>query len=570
MKIVFTLFLAIIFNPLCFAFDNSKIDVKFKSLPDSIPCELDTAVNLYNCSNKGEAILLRATPFGFLALGKDQNNSPIEMKVEKIEITGRVVYQEMFKNANSGSSLAAEKDFISEFLKNVLLIDNLLGIDDSLVSKGSEKTRSFAKSLLAESSRLKQKAKEILYDKKLDVVLNNGQQISCRREETRALTPQEKAAQTAFNSIQCGAFECDPVIIDGKSYHASMMYIQPGAPYSGSIHLLSGDGTNSPSVSIKRITSEQSPYPLKGNTDIFASLGMSVDVVQDRFSYVLPKSMSEESKNLNRFNTPLFEQTFSIYQSMCPNSRALENIKKEKDSLLEQVSGLELAQFIRLLANGNLVGNFVNPQLASNLGCFYQGVYLDQEAAKNLERIKKDIHPDQSPGQTITLEKANQLFKKALNMKDIAWGYKQDGCYARAHLMARRFEKEGIRVDKVWIKGKLYVPNTEPAIQWNFHVAPIVYVKDAKGEIQKMVIDPSLFNKPVTVEEWDHSMSKRTIRGSITTAYPFPQNAADTERSALAFSSSDPYTSGDDANMTEEKKMTNAKETMAEYKKLEK
>ena len=148
-------------------------------------------------------------------------------------------------------------------------------------------------------------------------------------------------------------------------------------------------------------------------------------------------------------------------------------------------------------------------------------------------------------------------------MDDIAWNYKYDGCYARAHIMARRFEAQGIRVDKAWIKGDLYVEDTD--ITWNYHVAPLLYVEDEKGKIQKMVIDPSIFDRPVTLEEWDNKIAKKTKKGSVKTAFPFPQNASFYERSALAISNSDPYTPAENIDDTEETKMQHAKETMIQY-----
>jgi hypothetical protein len=111
-------------------------------------------------------------------------------------------------------------------------------------------------------------------------------------------------------------------------------------------------------------------------------------------------------------------------------------------------------------------------------------------------------------------------------MDDIAWNYKQDGCYARAHLMARRFEAEGIRVDKAWIKGHLNILDPQNPISWNFHVAPLVYVQMPNGKMEKMVIDPSLFDKPITLDEWDKKMVKGTHGESARTAFPFPVNSA--------------------------------------------
>ena len=37
---------------------------------------------------------------------------------------------------------------------------------------------------------------------------------------------------------------------------------------------------------------------------------------------------------------------------------------------------------------------------------------------------------------------------------------------------------------------------------WHYHVAPAVRVRGADGSVHDMVLDPSLFDRPATVEEW--------------------------------------------------------------------
>lgn len=102
--------------------------------------------------------------------------------------------------------------------------------------------------------------------------------------------------------------------------------------------------------------------------------------------------------------------------------------------------------------------------------------------------------------------KAQQLFRDFLaNPPDIPFRYPQDGCYARATEMARIAEKENIQMAKIFAEGlliaKMDYPKL-PAVSWGWHVAPMVYVKKKSGLIVKMVFDPSLFDKPVSEEEW--------------------------------------------------------------------
>tara|TARA_R110000868_G_scaffold117599_4_gene312162 strand:- start:6080 stop:7648 length:1569 start_codon:yes stop_codon:yes gene_type:complete len=222
-----------------------------------------------------------------------------------------------------------------------------------------------------------------------------------------------------------------------------------------------------------------------------------------------------------------------------------------------EVANAEMVQIVEV-TNNVLFSRLINPDAIPENSCrdgdtWYRGQSFD---------LSRDILTNSSP-KTIDMETATRLFNEARAMDDISWNYKMDGCYARAHLMARRFEEQGIHVDKVWIKGDLRVP--EAGIQWNFHVAPIVYVEDAAGNVQKMVIDPSLMDGPVPVAQWSAKMEKGVVGDTIETSYPFPGNVMNLERTAIAYSNSDPYLPYDQINMSEEEKMRLASQTMETY-----
>lgn len=129
--------------------------------------------------------------------------------------------------------------------------------------------------------------------------------------------------------------------------------------------------------------------------------------------------------------------------------------------------------------------------------------------------------------------------------------------------MARRFEKMGLTVKKAWIKGELHVPGTD--IDWGYHVAPLIEAKDSKGNIVQYVIDPSLTDKAVTLDEWVATMDKKSSKSVMKTTYPIAENGLDFQRTVVAVSSSDPYAPLDIKELTETQKMANAKEVLAEY-----
>ncbi len=79
--------------------------------------------------------------------------------------------------------------------------------------------------------------------------------------------------------------------------------------------------------------------------------------------------------------------------------------------------------------------------------------------------------------------------------------YPDDGCWGRAHEMCRLLIKAGVQPNKVWIYGSLKAQTTNNPnciVNWGWHVAPTVHVSGSGI----LVIDPSLFNSPVTEATW--------------------------------------------------------------------
>lgn len=100
---------------------------------------------------------------------------------------------------------------------------------------------------------------------------------------------------------------------------------------------------------------------------------------------------------------------------------------------------------------------------------------------------------------------AKKIFNKLATQKHIAYKYTQDGCNPRAHEMARIMDNEGIVSGKMFAEGRLVVPGSPSATY--FHVAPFILV-NRNGKIQQMVLDPSVFKEPVSVDKWSKSLTQ--------------------------------------------------------------
>jgi len=130
----------------------------------------------------------------------------------------------------------------------------------------------------------------------------------------------------------------------------------------------------------------------------------------------------------------------------------------------------------------------------------------------------------------ISLEEAQKYFDECKNLKvyksngeivSLNYDFPEEFCHLRAHEMAEYFKKKGIDCDKIFIVSTNYKglgnlaaesatlkdATGQPLFfEWLFHVAPVVKI-DNNGNLIKYVIDPSIFDRPVTIDEWIKSIS---------------------------------------------------------------
>ena len=245
----------------------------------------------------------------------------------------------------------------------------------------------------------------------------------------------------------------------------------------------------------------------------------------------------------------------------CPrlNQREfLNGLEKVK----EKIAVSKMVQLIEK-TNDGLQSNLVNEDLLPKGVCKDSDYYYEQEAKQDIDRFSAS-----GPITPISMRKAIELFEQQKKRKDIAWNYQDDGCYARAHLMTRAFKDVGVISDKVWARGDFSMKALDGhEINWNYHVAPIVYVKKPTGRIEKVVIDPSVTDRPVSVSDWLHSFERKKSRKTPIeyTVYPLPDDAKSYERSVISYSNMLPISPTSPSNATEAELDLVARETMRDF-----
>ncbi len=139
--------------------------------------------------------------------------------------------------------------------------------------------------------------------------------------------------------------------------------------------------------------------------------------------------------------------------------------------------------------------------------------------------------------QPIPLEKVIKLFDYLAGMDDLAFGYHDDGCYARAHIMCYRLRHLGLNPKKIWAidyRDGLTVELPNKKQEWDWHVAPTLSTLMPDGSTQELALDPALFNGPVTTDEWGETIHARSgvIKIRPLTASPNAMNSDYAPRSA--------------------------------------
>jgi hypothetical protein len=500
----------------------------------------------FHCEDGANKILVVKNFLGYAAILKEGDNLPAMKWVEKVTEGDKVLF-EIPKVSFSGMSnnIIQKRNTRSDRIADAMgIIANLKDMNDD-----------FAKEFVSEARAYVNKEKQAKNKVKMTV---DDRQFDCKRGQDRPLTEVETKTETLYNiKLQCNFYVCTDQI--GRKV---LSYVPSLGSYDSPYFLdLNKEKTELRFDGLKISDESKEDAPLFNIPKVD---GTSWKYANSDENLLVPSKFDKNKNAFYFFTDPATSTMREGTKNLCGGDDEVKNLLAEEKKIIDifqdELVKTNLTHYLTLL-DGKLFSIYIDAAKAVGLGCSYDNMILSSEAAKHLEWLQKANK--KSEEKYLSEEEVQELFIKAKNMPDIPFGYKYDGCYARAHVMARRFEALGIPTQKVWIKGDLYVPGTD--IRWNYHVAPVVLVKMKNGEIKKYAIDPSLNDKAVTVDGWVESMGKRVKGGVVQTQYPFPENVSSFQRTAVAFSSSDIYIPDYDEIRTEDKNMALAIKTMKEY-----
>jgi hypothetical protein len=134
-------------------------------------------------------------------------------------------------------------------------------------------------------------------------------------------------------------------------------------------------------------------------------------------------------------------------------------------------------------------------------------------------------------------EELRSICEGYANDPNMVNGYIWDGCYARAHVMAKDLMDRGINVSKAFIFGSgeytLHSQNSWIAVNWGYHVAPLVFAHDPyTNEIEPFILDPGLAPRPLRPAEWIDCLGDKKARIELmrVAQYQPPTEGQDLQR----------------------------------------
>lgn len=124
----------------------------------------------------------------------------------------------------------------------------------------------------------------------------------------------------------------------------------------------------------------------------------------------------------------------------------------------------------------------------------------------------------------VSMQKAREYFEYVKKQKNIPHGLIADGCHVRAQQMADLARLRQIQVAKAVVEittpEKLIIKSSEGPWRalWDYHIAPVVFVRDSEGNSRPYIVDPALFPEPVSRTAWLQRIFKDSPEQAVSGA----------------------------------------------------
>lgn len=205
---------------------------------------------------------------------------------------------------------------------------------------------------------------------------------------------------------------------------------------------------------------------------------------------------------------PIEEERMQIAQSIIKFIGSLRLHER-----VNKVASLAFEQRLTFKESGDVISYFsLIPEAKKTINIITKGSETldEQQSIFYMSLVEKK-------GGVIAYKKAEKLYKKIAAMKNVSFKYTDNGCYARAHIVAEYLHTKGVKVGKICLKGELENPLTKNS--FIYHVAATLEVEE-EGVPTIYVVDPSFCRTLSSVENWVSLFNK--VHKPIIISYPLP------------------------------------------------
>jgi hypothetical protein len=509
-------------------------------------CKANQSERFFYCKNKaGDQYLIKSDGWGYFAFKRSKDGKYEPKAVNEIyDSSGNDIFVAPFNRGGfggygNGDIEAPYGGSLSQFAQGLGMVhQTFFGYEseEDKVDESDKEVFDFINNVKSEHEARRKHFSSSMNASKMKVELEDGSSLNCQRDPTNH----------NCSVLNCGKDKKGNDVLLFKDRYANNPYFES---FSFKKFELSQDFSR-----VKKILAPNGEEIIVKNKVAPMGLDSSVYPMQA----LVPSAHRNNPQLFFSAMEPMFKSSMlQEFDECSPNLKKV--LKKALKKIEDDRVNAEMVQLINY-ANGVIDSNFVNVETLPEFACVHKGVYYTPEAYAQAKKVQ-----GLSSKKAISMKKAQELHDRARARDDIAWDYTMDGCYARAHLMARMFEEEGVHVNKAWLRGQLQIPGEREGMNWGYHVAPLVYVEDGKGGVQEMIIDPSISEKPIPPKDWA-ALMKVDYKETKQVAFPTPTNTSFFNDTSYAVTTSEPYWPEQDTKLTEEAKMNMASNRMAEYK----
>lgn len=225
------------------------------------------------------------------------------------------------------------------------------------------------------------------------------------------------------------------------------------------------------------------------------------------FGRTIPVAMEKENGNF-RVNFIITAQNFEIKDS------------KENAAYISMIrDAMENEMPIHVFLKANTL-EIVKVEKGTDEDIRYFKSLLTKESGTETQKAVGVI-PNQSTLNSLFAQIKNQSCgTSTASSPCITFRYAVDGCYARAHKMRQILLNAGYDCEKQFVYGNLKASTGTCCVSWGYHVAILVSFKNSSGNVEKRIIDPSLFTSgPVTDTAWRNACVNTSCGSASASSY---------------------------------------------------